>query len=69
MESAASVVGIWVLPMGKHLDKPVGKHPDKLEREMMSEALITAVADAGMTKNDSTPVRLFDFVLAKEARA
>jgi acetyl-CoA C-acetyltransferase len=38
VQSAASVVGIGALPVGKHLDK--------VEHEMMSEALITAVANA-----------------------
>jgi acetyl-CoA C-acetyltransferase len=44
MEPIASVVGIGALPVGKHLDK--------LEHEMMLEALLEAVADAGVTKAD-----------------
>src|SRR6476661_531 len=44
MEPIASVVGIGALPVGKHLDK--------LEHEMMLEALLEAVADAGVSKAD-----------------
>jgi len=40
----ASVVGIGALPVGKHLDK--------LEHEMMVDALVAAVADAGLSKQD-----------------
>lgn len=44
MKPMASVVGIGALPVGKHLDK--------LEHEMMLEALVAAVADADLTKTD-----------------
>ena len=44
MEPMASVVGIGALPVGKHLDK--------LEHEMMVDALVAAVADAGLSKRD-----------------
>ena len=44
MKPIASVVGIGALPVGKHLDK--------LEHEMMAQALVAAIADAGLTKKD-----------------
>lgn len=44
MKPMASVVGIGALPVGKHIDQ--------LEHEMMSTALVAAVADAGLTKSD-----------------
>lgn len=44
MEPMASVVGIGALP--------VGKHTGLLEHEMMLQALVAAVEDAGLTKND-----------------
>lgn len=44
MKPVASVVGIGALPVGKYIDT--------LEHEMMVKALIEAVADAGITKDD-----------------
>ncbi|SDG81462.1 thiolase family protein [Microbacterium pygmaeum] len=44
MEPAASIVGIGALPVGKYLEE--------LEHEMMVRALLEAVEDAGVTKDD-----------------
>jgi len=44
MQPVASIIGIGALP--------VGKYPDQLEHEMMVAALLEAVRDAGITKDD-----------------
>lgn len=44
MKPMASVVGIGALPVGKYVDS--------LEHEMMLQALLAAVQDAGLTKHD-----------------
>ncbi|RNL62808.1 thiolase family protein [Nocardioides marmoriginsengisoli] len=44
MEPVASVVGIGALPVGKYVDV--------LEHEMLAQALVQAVTDAGLSKED-----------------